>query len=116
MSSVEVIDLPDYLSCSAIIGSSRLRQGLHLDALLYFSDRKTCIFFRVTNVSSDVIALDTKRGIAQLIFERLDQPTDAPYNGSLNDEYGFTGMGSYKSLYEHGLKRIEKKAGEVKGH
>lgn len=113
--SVEVVDLPSNLACSVRIKNSRLRLGLHLDAPLYFPGHETRIYFRVTNISGDAIALDTKQGIAQLVFERLDQPTDAPYEGAFSDEDAFRGLGDYESRYEHDLKKVEKKATEVEG-
>lgn len=115
VSSVEVINLPADLSCSVKIKNSRIRQGLRLDAPLYFPGHETRVYFRVTNVSSDIVTLDTKKGIAQIVFERLDEPTDAPYEGAFSDEFSFKGMGTYESLYEHDLKKLEKKSGEIEG-
>lgn len=115
VASVEVVNLPSDLACGVRIKNSRLRLGLHLDAPLYFPGHETRVYFRVTNVSGDVILLDTKKGIAQLVFERLDRPTDAPYEGAFSDEDAFRGLGDYESRYEHDLKKVEKKAAEVEG-
>lgn len=115
VSSVERINLPADLACSVLIKNSRLRQGLRLDAPLYFPGHKTRVYFRVTNVSSDAITLDTTKGIAQLTFERLDEPTDAPYEGTFSDEFSFKGMGDYESLFGNDLKKLEDKASEIEG-
>lgn len=107
VASAEAVSLPNDLAYSVRIKNSRLRLGPHLDAPLYFPGHETRVYFRVTNVSGDVIVLDTKKGIAQLVFERLDQPTDAPYGGAFSDEGAFRGLGDYESRYEHDLKKVE---------
>lgn len=49
----EIVALPDDLAARALLRNSRIRQGLSLDAPLYFPGHKTAVFFRVTNVSGD---------------------------------------------------------------
>lgn len=115
VSSVETIALPNDLTCSVLIKNSRLRQGLRLDAPLYFPNHRTRVFFRVTNISSSAIALDAEKGIAQLVFDRLSAPTDAPYEGTFNDEFSFKGMGDYESLYGADIKKLEEKTEAVEG-
>ena len=115
VASVETISLPNDLACSVRVKNSRLRLGLRLDAPLYFPGHETRVYFRVTNVSGDVIALDTKKEIAQLVFERLDQPTDTPYEGAFSDEDVFRGLGDYESRYEHDLKKVEKRQPRSRG-
>ena len=106
VASVEIINLPDDLACSVLVKNSRLREGLRLDAPLYFPGHRTRVFFRITNVSGDSITLDTGKGIAQLAFEKLDRPTDKPYVGAFSDESAFKGLGDYESLYEGIERRI----------
>lgn len=113
VSAVESIKLPDDLACRVQIKNSRLRQGLTLDAPLYFPGHSTRVFFRITNVSSDSITLDTEKGIAQLVFERLEAPTDTLYDGTFSNEFSFTGMGDYESIYGSDLKKLESKATEI---
>lgn len=115
VASTEIINLPADLACNVLIKNSRLREGLRLDAPLYFPGHRTRVFFRVTNVSSDSITLDTGRDIAQLTFQRLEEETDAPYTGAFSDEFSFKGMGDYESLYGSDLKKLENKAGEIEG-
>ena len=115
VASVEIINLPDDLACSVLVKNSRLREGLRLDAPLYFPGHRTRVFFRITNVSGDSITLDTGKGIAQLAFEKLDRPTDKPYVGAFSDESAFKGLGDYESLYESDLKRLESKTSEIEG-
>lgn len=115
VSAAESIKLPDDLACRVLIKNSRLRQGLTLDAPLYFPGHNTRVFFRVTNISSDAITLDTEKGIAQLVFERLEAPTDTPYDGTFRDEFSFTGMGDYESVYSDDLEKLESKANEIEG-
>lgn len=109
----EVIDLPADLAARVLLKNSRIRQGLTLDAPLYFPGHKTIPFFRITNVSSDLIHLDCKKGIAQLVFERLDTPTSEPYKGTFSDEFNYKGMASYSESYSQDMKRIEKKTAEL---
>lgn len=115
VSSEERVELPADLAARVLLRNSRIRQGLALDAPLYFPGHKTRLFFRVTNVSSDVIELAAGAGIAQLVFERVERPVSAPYDGAFSDEFDYRGMGDYESAYGGEMRRIEKKAREIEG-
>ena len=71
VSTVEVIKLPENIAARVLLRNSRIRQGLSLDAPLYFPGHHTRVFFRVTNMSSDQITLSTSDGIAQLVLKQL---------------------------------------------
>lgn len=108
VASEEVISLPADYACRVLLKNSRIRQGLRLDAPLYFPGHKTRVYFRVTNVSSAEIALTKDPGLAQITFEQLDAATELTYQGTFNDEISFRGMGDYESLYEKDIKKIQK--------
>ena len=113
VSSKEVIALPADYACEVRLRNSRLRQGLHLDAPLYFPGHKTRVYYRLTNVSGDQIALSADEGYAQITFEKLDAPTDAPYAGAFADEFSFRGMGSYESRYAAEKHELDQKKADL---
>ena len=104
VATVETIALPGDVAARVLLKNSRIRQGLTLDAPLYFPGHKTRVFFRVTNVSGDTIELSASRGIAQIVFERLDRPATKPYVGAFSDEMD----------YEPESRRLEEKKDELK--
>ena len=87
-STSELIHPPSTIVARVILRNSRIRQGLSLDAPLYFPGHSTRVFFRVTNVSQGAIALDCSRGIAQLVFERVEREIERPFDGAFADEFG----------------------------
>lgn len=112
--SVETIRLPSDVAARVVLKNSRLRQGLSIDAPLYFPGHSTRLFFRVTNVSADSIHLDTSRGIAQATFERVDG-VEHPYEGAFSDEFSFSGLASYENVYGSQVTKVEKKRDEILG-
>lgn len=111
----EVIALPNDLAARVLLRNSRIRQGLSLDAPLYFPGHKTAVFFRVTNVSADEIKLGRSKGIAQIAFERVEGGVEHPYNGEFSGELDFRGMGSYTDVYGGEMRELERKTDEIKG-
>lgn len=93
LSISELIHLPSTLAASVMLRNSRIRQGLSLDAPLYFPGHSTRAFFRVTNVGQGAIALDCSRGIAQLVFERVEGDVERPHDGAFADEFDYRGVG-----------------------
>lgn len=85
----EVINLPSDLSARVLLRNSRIRQGLSLDAPVYFPGHRTRVFFRVTNVSARSINLNRSKGIAQIVFDRVDGTVMHPYSGAFSDEFDF---------------------------
>lgn len=71
VASKEKLSLPNDLAARVLLRNSRIRQGLSLDAPLYFPGRETMAFFRVTNVSADEIDLICSKGISQIVFEQV---------------------------------------------
>lgn len=49
-------------------------------------------FFRVTNVGQNTIVLDCARGIAQLVFERVEGDVERPHDGAFADEFDYRGV------------------------
>lgn len=47
----------------------------------------------MTNVGQGVTALDCSRGIAQLVFERVEGDVERPHDGSFADEFDYRGVG-----------------------
>lgn len=115
VASKETIHLPDDLVARVLLRNSRIRQGLTLDAPLYFPGHETAVFFRVTNVSADMITLDTNKGIAQITFETVDGPVEHPYRGAFSKELDFRGMGTYTDIYANDMRKLEAKTDEIKG-
>lgn len=114
VSSGEVIDLPSDLAARVSLRNSRIRQGLTLDAPLYFPGHKTRVFFRVTNISSDEIKLNTTKGIAQLSFETISGTVEKPYHGAFSDEFDYSGMGNYTDIYKSEMEEIDRREDSLK--
>ena len=85
----ELIELPADMTAEVKLRNSRIRQGLSLEAPLYFPGHHTRVFYRVTNSSADAITLDTSHGIAQLVFSTVEGPVEHPYDGVFSDELNY---------------------------
>ena len=105
----EHIALPADICARVVLRNSRIRQGLLLTAPVYQPGHHTPVFFRVTNISSQSIALDTVNGIASIMFERLDGAVDEPYSGAFVDETAFVGLGEYKEKLGHDTVDLEER-------
>lgn len=112
---IEGVKLPNDLAAQVMLRNSRIREGLTLDAPLYFPGHGTVLFFRVTNVSGSTVELDRQKGIAQVAFERVEEPVEHPYEGAFQGEANFSGMARYSDVYGDEIRQIEKKTDEVKG-
>lgn len=108
----EIIKLPNNLAATVLLKNSRMRQGLSLDAPLYFPGHETRAFFRITNVSSNEIALDAKKPIAQIAFQQVSA-IEKPYHGTFAQEFNFKGMGDYESSYSKELKKFSDKSDDL---
>lgn len=102
--SVEKVNLPNDLAARVLLRNSRIREGLTLDAPLYFPGHGTVLYYRVTNISAGRITLNVAHGIAQVAFERVERPVSEPYAGAFQDEMEFRGMGDYSHVYENEIK------------
>lgn len=115
VASRERIHLPNNLTARVLLKNSRIRQGLSLEAPLYFPGHETVVYYRITNVSADVIELDTARNIAQIVFEPVEGVVEHPYDGTFNKEFDFRGMANYSNVYQTEMRKIDTKADEVLG-
>lgn len=115
VASREIIHLPDNLTARVLLKNSRIRQGLDLEAPLYFPGHETVIYYRVTNISADTIELDATRGIAQITFEPVEGVVEHPYAGTFNQEFEFRGMANYSNIYQSEMRKIDSKTNEVLG-
>ena len=113
VSCVECVALPNDLTASVLLRNSRIRQGLSLDAPLYFPGHGTRLFYRVTNVSGSTITLDKSKGIAQVAFQHVDGMVAHPYHGAFSDELNFNGLADYSDVYAGELKKVEDKKEEI---
>lgn len=113
VSCVECVALPNDLTASVLLRNSRIRQGLSLDAPLYFPGHGTRLFYRVTNVSGNTITLDKSKGIAQVAFQHVDGMVANPYHGAFSDELNFNGLADYSDVYAGELKKVEDKKEEI---
>lgn len=112
--SEEIVAMPKDLLGRVALKNSRIRQGLSLDAPIYQPGHKTRIYFRLTNVSANVIALHSDEKYATILFDQLSAEPDHPYNGAFRDEFNYRGMGSYKKHYKKQIQQIEKKTEDLK--
>ena len=108
------VQLPHTIAARVLLKNSRIREGLTLDAPLYFPGHRTIVYYRVTNVSADTIILDSARPIAQIAFERVEKPVDNAYEGTFQDEMEFRGMDRYEDVYREEIKQVESTADEIK--
>ena len=111
--TVEAVKLPNDVSAQVRLKNSRIRQGLSIEAPVYFPGHWTRLFYRVTNVTGDEITLDVNHEIAQVFFEKLSQPVHAEYSGTFSDEFDFRGVGSYKDVYGAETRRIAKESENI---
>ena len=109
--SEEVIQFDAQTIGRVFLKNSRIRMGLMLDAPVYQPGHKTKIYFRLTNVSNDVLKIEQGAKYAMLMFEQLDKAPAEQYNGTYQAEFDFKGLGDYKSAY---LEQIQSIEGKVK--
>lgn len=113
-SSAEIIKVPKDYCVWVVLKNSRIRQGLSLDAPVYQPGHKTRIFFRLTNVSKDTIIVSEGEKYATIMFNQLSSIPNHPYEGAFKDEFSFAGLGSYQGKYSDQIKKLEKKADDLK--
>lgn len=104
--AAECVHLPNDLVARVGLKNSRIRQGLTLDAPVYFPGHASRVFFRVTNISANEITLEVGHDIAQVFFERLEVPVAEGYAGVFANEFDFNGVGSYKDVYGSETKKL----------
>ena len=80
VSCVECVALPNNLTASVLLRNSRIRQGLSLDAPLYFPGHGTRVFYRVTNVSGSTITLDKSNRAGRIPARRRHGCPSLPWS------------------------------------
>lgn len=114
VSCVETVDLPNDMAAVINARNSKIRQGLRIDAPIYYPGHKTRVFFRVSNVSKDVIQFSKDERYAAIYFVKVDGPVERPYEGAFSNELNFGGMAEYRGAYEKAMRKIESKKDELK--
>ena len=104
--SREIIHFDNLTVGRVVLKNSRIRMGLTIDVPVYQPGHTTKIFFRLSNVSNDVITLSAGEKYAMLMFEQLDKEPDAPYTGAFEGEFSFKGLADYQSEYTDQIKSI----------
>lgn len=108
IASKENIFLTNTLVAHVEQRNSRIRQGLVVDAPTYQPGHKTKVFFRVHNISSEIITLKAGDSIASLSFEQLDHAPNQSYNGNFVDEFEYSGLGNYSDSFAAETQSIRK--------
>lgn len=103
----QVIDLPTDMIGLVHNKNSRIRLGLDLTSPIYQPGHKTRIFFRLTNISSNVITLKRGDNIAQLSLIEAKGNEDIKYNGEFQNEFDFKNLGKYN--HEYLVKKLDDK-------
>ena len=84
--------------------NSLLRMGLVVTGPCYQPGHETYCYLRVQNISNKNIVLKKGLKIAQLIFIKLENTPDIPYNlkknASFQNEENYKGYGNYQEEYE----------------
>ena len=107
--SEEIVLFDHFTVGHVVLRNSRIRMGLSLESPVYHPGHETRIYFRLTNISSNAIALSAGEGYATLNFEQLKNKPKKPYNGAFQEEFSFHGLGSYKTEYAEQIKSINGK-------
>lgn len=79
--------------------NSMMRLGLQVDAPYYQPGHKTYAFLRVRNISKNVITIAGGQKIAQILFVKLDEEPEHPYDGTFQNETTYSGLGNYEQDY-----------------
>ena len=103
---IENINLPADIAARIILRNSRIRQGLQIEAPIYYPGHKTQVYFRVTNISKSMINLTLKDEIASITFEKLGKKPHDTYSGTFQEEITFKGMADYSEKLEAGMKSM----------
>lgn len=114
VSCEETITLPGDMAAVINARNSRIRQGLRIDAPIYYPGHKTRVFFRVSNVSKECIVFSKKEKYAAIYFVKVDGTVEKPYKGEFENELSFKGMGEYRGEYEQAMRKIKERVEDLK--
>lgn len=110
----ENISMQNNLAARVVLKNSRIRQGLAIEAPVYQPGHHTKVFFRLTNITGDEITLTKGQKYATILFEQLTGDAAHPYDGTFSEEFDFNGLARYHDIYNAQVKKIEKKAEDLK--
>lgn len=110
----EIVNLPCDVCAVIHLRNSRIRQGFTLDAPIYQPGHHTRIFFRITNVSNQAIALPAGGEFASIHFEKLNKAPNTPYSGTFQNEMDYRDMGKYTVGYKKEMRKLNEKLSSVK--
>ena len=110
----EEITLPNDVIGRVHLRNSKIRQGLMLDAPVYYPGHNTKVFFRITNISQSIIDIYEGELLASIIFEKLSGDVEQPYDGEFQREFKYKGMGRYSAEYEANITHLDDKIDEIK--
>ncbi|WP_303164137.1 dCTP deaminase [Mitsuokella multacida] len=111
----EIITLPNNMAAIINARNSKLRQGIALDAPVYFPGHETRVFFQITNFSKDIIRFTKGERYAAIYFIHVDGKVNHPYKaGPFNKEIDFKGMAEYRGEYRRAMEKIDRKKNEIK--
>lgn len=110
----ESVNMPTDLMGQVVLKNSRIRQGLTLEAPFYQPGHQTRVYFRLTNVSAESITLEADQKYATIVFQKLSQEPEQPYDGKFQKEFNFRGMGDYQDVYKRQMKELEQKQHDIK--
>lgn len=85
-STIEHFDIPDDLLMRICDKSTWARTGIFVQNTVAEPGWHGYLTLEITNQSSDKVEILPGTPIAQVIFERLDAPTDMPYNGKYQSQ------------------------------
>ena len=88
--SIESVHFDNSTIGKLTLKNSRIRMGFTMDAPVYQPGHTTKIFFRLTNVSNEVLQLVRGEKYVMLMFEQLDKEPDEPYTGAFSNEFSFS--------------------------
>lgn len=100
----EKLKIPDNILGRVVEKNSVLRTGLAVSGSHYQPGHVTYGFWRIHNISGNIIKLNSGRKIAQIIFEELKEVPDKTYSQNsdayFNDEVHYRGYGKYTDEYK----------------
>lgn len=107
--SEEIIQFGNQTVGRVALKNSRIRMGLTMDSPVYQPGHKTRIYFRLSNVSKNIIELEAGQKYVMVIFERLDDAPETLYQGTFSDEFDFKDLADYESVYARQVQDLDEK-------
>ena len=89
-STLEYFSMPDDVLAQVADKSTLARIGLAVQNTIIEPKWFGELVLELTNHSKDAIQITAGQPIAQIIFMRLDRPTEQPYNGKYQFQLGIT--------------------------